>query len=648
MRTVSVAFCLAALSTAAALTQTPGPQTPPQFRASVDLMRIEVTVLDKRTRKPVRGLTAADFIIKVNGEAQQVEALDEVAVEGRDPSRVAPFVEAARDVASNTLTNPRLFLIVMDDVLVSRDGFPKQKGKDVAHKVVDGLGPTDLAAIVFAQDNRHAQDFTADRAALRRAIETYNPKPLHPFLARAMSLGVVERSSAFLRRMPGYRRAIVWVTLGPGVLDLEDESLVAWAIEPLRPNAITAGEGQAALARATDRVAAGGRVAPVPIYAYSTEGLKPVTASEIRGGRMPSPFGDESMDKVARATGGRLIHSTNAPELEVPSMFGELSSYYAIAFRTSFPMDGKLRRLNVEVKRPDVMIVPQDTSFATPKDVPSARAAARTEKPSRLIEALSGPLPRGDIRLALGNVAVAVAGGKEQAVALTLGIPTPATGANPQQFAVGLSVFDGEGLREIQKQNLTVSALPRRDDADAISEAAIPLSLRPGRYIVRIAVAEAPAGATAAAATGATGSVYTTITVPDFGKEQLSMSGVAIGRAEGRPIGGREAVQRHLPFAPTVVREFSSTDRVGALVRVYQAAGRSEPVQLGTQILDAAGAVVASESSSLAASSFGDGRNAEHRYELPLRTLSPGEYLLRFVAEAAGRRVTREVRFSIR
>jgi hypothetical protein len=354
---------------------------------------------------------------------------------------------------------------------------------------------------------------------------------------------------------------------------------------------------------------------------------------------MPTLFGNEAVQAMVVKTGGRLIERTNAPELDVPSMFAELSSYYTIAFRTSFPMDGRLRRLHVEVKRPDVVIVPPDTSFATPKDVPSARAASRTEKPSRLIEALSGPLPRGDIRLALGSVVVAVAGGKEQAVALTLGIPTPVTGADPQQFAVSLFVFDGEGLREIHKQNLTVTATPRRDDGDVISEVAIPLSLKPGRYIVRVAVAEAQ---------GTAGSVYTTLTVPDFVKERLSMSGVAVGRAEGRPIGGRDAVQAHLPFAPTVVREFSTTDRVGALVRVYQAAGRSEPVQLETQVLDASDAVVASGSSVLPASSFNDGRNVEHRYELPLRTQSPGEYLLRFVAEAAGRRVTREVRFSIR
>ena len=192
VRTLAVALLVVASAEHPAAQQPPPQTAPPQFRASIDLMRIEVTVLDRRTRKPVHGLTAADFIVKVNGEAQQVEALDEVEVAGPESARTASFVEAARDVASNAVTNPRLFVIVMDDVLVATDGFPRKKGRDIANAVVDRLGPNDLAAIVFAQDNKYAQDFTGDRAALRRAIETYNPRPLHPFLARAASLGVLE------------------------------------------------------------------------------------------------------------------------------------------------------------------------------------------------------------------------------------------------------------------------------------------------------------------------------------------------------------------------------------------------------------------------------------------------------------------------
>lgn len=173
-----------------------------------------------------------------------------------------------------------------------------------------------------------------------------------------------------------------------------------------------------------------------------------------------------------------------------------------------------------------------------------------------------------------------------------------------------------------------------------MSEVVLPLTLRPGRYQVRVAVAES--------VSGSTGSVYMTVTVPDFAREPLSLSGVAIGRAEGRPVGGRDAIQSLLPFAPTVVRQFSPADRVGALVRVHQGAGQPVPVQLETRILSADATVVASQSTPLAPSEFSAGSGREHRYELPLKSLAPGEYLIQFVATAKGRQTSREVRFSVR
>lgn len=640
MRNLAFVVCLGTLLVLPAAAQSPETRAPPQFRAAVDLMRIETTVLDKRTRKPVRGLTAADFIIKVNGEVQSIEAMDEVAIAGREATRTEPFLEAARDVVSNNLKQPRLFVIVMDDALVAREGFARQKGKDIAHAVVASLGPTDLVSIVFAQHNQNAQDFTADRAALRRAIETYDPRPLDPIMGPIVSLSVLERSSAFLRRMPGYRRAIVWITLGPGgAAEVDDDSLTSWQLDPLPAINVTGNEAEQALLRATNRVLTGA-VAAVPIYAYSTVGLKPVTANEIRGSRMPSLFGDPALDTLARSTGGRQIYNTNAPELEVPSMFAELSSYYAIAFRSSFPMDGKLRRLQVDVTRPDMLIILPDTTFATPKDLAAVSTASRASAPSGLVEALSGPLPRGDVRLSLGNVPVAVANGKDHAVALTVGIPSPVAGAAPQQFALSVFVYDGEGRRELLKQSNIVTVSPGTGDTPELSEVAIALALRPGRFLVRAVVAEA--------VTGTSGSVYTTVTVPDFSKEPLSVSGVAIGRAEGRPIGGREALTSMLPFAPTVAREFSASDHVGALIRVHQAAGRAGPVRLETEILDATNAVVAAASKTLESSVFATGAGVEHRYDLPLKLLAQGEYLLRFVATAGSHHVTRDVRFSIR
>ncbi len=42
---------------------------PPQFRAAVDLVHLDVSVLD-RNRRPVRGLSASDFIVLEDGKTQ--------------------------------------------------------------------------------------------------------------------------------------------------------------------------------------------------------------------------------------------------------------------------------------------------------------------------------------------------------------------------------------------------------------------------------------------------------------------------------------------------------------------------------------------------------------------------------------------------
>lgn len=58
---------VAAVLAADPLQQVPSGQA--QFRAAVDLVQLDVSVLD-RDRRPVRGLTAADFTILENGRAR--------------------------------------------------------------------------------------------------------------------------------------------------------------------------------------------------------------------------------------------------------------------------------------------------------------------------------------------------------------------------------------------------------------------------------------------------------------------------------------------------------------------------------------------------------------------------------------------------
>ena len=60
--TTAIVVGIAALAVAPLAQQQPPPAQPPAFRTSVDAIQLDVSVLDK-DRRPVRGLTAADFTV---------------------------------------------------------------------------------------------------------------------------------------------------------------------------------------------------------------------------------------------------------------------------------------------------------------------------------------------------------------------------------------------------------------------------------------------------------------------------------------------------------------------------------------------------------------------------------------------------------
>ena len=114
--TIPVVALLTCAAGAALLAQQPPAQEP--FRSGVDVIRIDVSVLDKN-RRPVRGLTAADFVVSENGKRQRVVAVTEVDARVDDPARSAWMRLAEDDVARNNLADQvgesQAVAIVMDD-----------------------------------------------------------------------------------------------------------------------------------------------------------------------------------------------------------------------------------------------------------------------------------------------------------------------------------------------------------------------------------------------------------------------------------------------------------------------------------------------------------------------------------------------------
>lgn len=99
----------------------------PTFRSGVTLVTVDVTVLD-RDGKPVPGLTADDFQIKLNGKVQPVRALSYVQVATDAAPLTATEIEPDEPVGRKVVTNAapvgeaRLFVLMVDDLSFSAGG----------------------------------------------------------------------------------------------------------------------------------------------------------------------------------------------------------------------------------------------------------------------------------------------------------------------------------------------------------------------------------------------------------------------------------------------------------------------------------------------------------------------------------------------
>jgi VWFA-related protein len=235
-------------------------QPSPIFKAGIDLVQVDVSVFDKN-RRPVRGLSAADFTILEDGKPQAVVAF--FAVDAPDPAAPAgawaaaggaggPRVTWVRDVAPDVQTNDpaagRLMVLFIDDALIPEDPKIIENARRIARNVIDRLGPADRLSVVFSRGGRPAQNFTGDRARLAKAIadiqggsatyqlawdtapgpESYTtaskttpvlaPRPCgtdHDIQARDGSVNTLESVAETLIASPERRKALVYVS--PGV-----------------------------------------------------------------------------------------------------------------------------------------------------------------------------------------------------------------------------------------------------------------------------------------------------------------------------------------------------------------------------------------------------------------------------------------------
>ncbi len=178
----------AAAQQAGSQTSQPAPQqasgTPYLIKANANIVLNNVVVRDKKSGEIVKGLKASDFQIFEDKKQQKVSSFDYQEVDEaavlKEKTTVAGKASIADLIDRNLAATPqelrdhRLIVVFMD--MSSMQPEDIDRAVDAADNYVDKqMAPADLVALVSMSTGLTMdQDFTSDKAAIKKALAKYN------------------------------------------------------------------------------------------------------------------------------------------------------------------------------------------------------------------------------------------------------------------------------------------------------------------------------------------------------------------------------------------------------------------------------------------------------------------------------------------
>ncbi|HEX3556856.1 MAG TPA: VWA domain-containing protein [Thermoanaerobaculia bacterium] len=410
---------------------------------TIDVRVVNVeAVVTRGSGERVRGLTAGDFRLLVDGREVPVEYFAEVE-EGASVTAEKPAGSAAAPtmpVAAGEAVG-RSYLVYVDDSfsLLSR----RNAVLDKLERDLTLLRPADRMAVLAFDGSRIAvlSRWTGDVRALKAALEQARQRPAHG-----------DRALAHQRAL----RSDVDTVAESG---LEGDQIQA-ALEDLSHR--VSPEARTQLGRTATAAAAALRGFEAPpgrkvmmllsgawSLSVAPQLYSPMVDAANRLGYTVYPV-DASMsdarevtvlDKLARATGGRVMVS--AANEAFRDMVADSGSYYWLGFTPTWKADDKGHKVTVEVRRPELTVRSRGAFSDLSKRTETAMKAesvllfggAADER--RLIVQLGEPRRRG----------------RDLEVPVTLGVPVEALALTPQgkgylaEVPLAVAAMDGNGGR---------------------------------------------------------------------------------------------------------------------------------------------------------------------------------------------------------
>jgi len=648
--------------------QEPAIQPPVTFRSDVNYVEVDARVLDAQGAF-VPGLTAADFQVLEDGKPQKVDAFSfiNIPVERRARPLFAK-TPIERDVADNiTGYDGRVYVIVLDDQ--HTHPLRSQRLKAAARQFVQRyMGANDTAAIVYTSGRTDvAQEFTNSQRRLLASVDKFMGRKLRsstlerldeeartrgtrqqgdriddPFdQERAMTarttLDSLRNLSNYLAGISGRRKAIIYFSEG---VDYDIYDVFS-----------TSGGASAVLQASRDAVAAATR-ANVSIYGIDPRGLGAGGDDLIEVQDTPqdaslnlglSSFGNEvqrsqdSLRVLSNETGGFAVVNRNDMATAFERVVADNSAYYLLGYYSSNEKrDGRFRKIEVKVARPGLSVRSRKGYVAARGRADATRDDARTAPELRA--ALSSPLPTSTLPMALAAAVFKGGDGKGAVVLSTLIaardldlVEKGGTFNNALEVVVTAADYRGKSYPG-DRATLTLAMKP--DSVERLRAGGFrilnSIDLPPGRYQLRVAAREGN--------TSRAGSVVYDLDVPDFSKEKLSISDLALTSATSgliptaRP---KDPLAKMLPGPMTTFRDFVQGDELALFAEIYDNTKQPHKVDLEASLRSEGGQAVFQtreerDSSELAGGPGGYGFMAR----VPLKGVAPGLYVLRVSGNA--------------
>jgi len=528
----------------------------PTFRASTKLIVQLVTVKDDKG-KVIEGLTADDFILLEDGQAQTVAFCEFQRLTGAGTDTPVTALPSAtpkaapargQDVAAPVTpeinySNRRLVVLYFDLSAMPAPDLHRA-GSDSLKYVNEHLTPADVVSVMSFQGGgvKIEQPFTDDRALLVESIKglmygrDVNGDGIADVVAEATAFGQDDAEFRIFntdRQLSALQTAVAM--LRPGA---EQKTLIYFS-SGIRLNGI---DNQAQL-RATINEAVRSNVTINPVDARGLVATAPLGNANVSSPSGMSIFSgtfgrsltvraqsqQDTLYALANDTGGRATFDTNDLSRGIVDAAEAATSYYILGYYSqNAKADGKFRQVRVRLKDGrSARLSYRDGYYGERAFVEWSDA----EKERQLEEAMMLENPITEISLAM-EVNFFRLTAAEYYVPVIVKLPGQELVRARGKGAVRTVIdFIGEVKDEhgVTYRNVRDKVDRRLDEGTAADLASRPLlyetgfTLLPGRYVIKMLVRDAT--------TGRIGTYEATFAIPnlDREKQQLPISSVVVG-----------------------------------------------------------------------------------------------------------------------